>query len=182
MYSSTPQNVSEPAHEFGKRFVDRHEDLKADVPKTLDKYRIRASNKTNLSHFFQKIFLYYIKNSVLPGNIYNIDETSLRADSETTTKVVGKSDETVVIEEKESVAGFTAVFTIAANGDKLPSLFLVDHAYNPYILEHADRNTVLLSSKSGWMTKELFETYFEFYLMPEIILRMRGRFFSFPLF
>jgi hypothetical protein len=162
-------------HGFAKHFVDRHKHLKAEKPKKLDLSRIRASNKTHLSNFFRQVFLYYVKNGVLPGNIYNMDESSLRSDADAQTKLVGRCDGKFIIEEKESVKKFTVLFTVAANGEKLPSLFLVDESYNPMLLENSDINTVILSSKRGWMTKEIFESFFEYYLLPAIVQRIRVR-------
>jgi hypothetical protein len=112
----------------------------------------------------------------LPGNIYNLDESSLRSDAETSTHLVGRSDGKLVTLEKESVKGFTVLFTVAGSGEKLPSLFLVENAYNPLILENADSNTIELPSKSDWITKEIFEAFFEYHLLPIIVQRLRARF------
>jgi hypothetical protein len=149
--------------------------LRTKLPSVLEIARIRSSNQDALRPFYHRLFELLTRNTYLPQNIYNYDETSLRTDAASKRKYVISSEiSSLSVEERRSITSITLGMTVAANGSRLPGLLLMDtKARAPIadVLPLITENVLVLSTQNGWITKETFCQYMRSVVIPSIVAR-----------
>ena len=147
-------------------FRARHSKLTIRTPQPLSYCRALCANTQVISDFFGKLGAIYGRlNLVLkPMQIFNADETGVTV-VHTPGKVVAQLGRQNVYSVTSAERGktHTILACVSASGFVLPPLIIYPRKKN--VPEHLKEGAVLFrNSKSGWITKELYLEWFDFFL------------------
>jgi hypothetical protein len=133
---------------------------------------LEATNQCAVRPFFEDLFKLFVKHHYLPSNIYNFDESSLRCDEPWKTHVISPWSDPVLTSATDSIASTTFALCIAANGEKLESLLILNEKYAKLADVYERESIIVKVSPSGWINKELFTMFMENTLLPHIVKRL----------
>ncbi|KAF0704947.1 hypothetical protein AaE_014703 [Aphanomyces astaci] len=134
-----------------KRFLDRHPHLKVTKAQVLSKPR-NAVDSATVIHFFHDLAHSASLVNMDPSRIFNMDETSFSPSKTSKKVVVHESTRSVHAEETPASAHVTIVACVAADGTKMPPLFVLpgDRVTTEACASLTIPGAALTTSEKGW--------------------------------
>jgi hypothetical protein len=159
-----------PSRSWVYDFIYKHERIKLLKPIQLGLAQIRASLKSNVKSWLDKIHYLITKRNYEKDLIIQVDETSCLVHShQRGKKVVDSTIGYLPTLCKPPIVHLTCVFGINALGGHVPTQLLVPACYPiPGTCLQRFPDLKVGRTSSGWMTKQLWEDYVKGILFPEI--------------
>lgn len=147
-----------------KGFLRRHPDLSIRKPEATSAARAMGFNKVAVSKFYQLLGEIYDKYKLTPNKIYNCDETGISVVSKTKSKILALKGRKQVGSLSSAERGQTITVEICFNaaGTYMPPLMIFPRQrMKPELLDHAPPGTEGVCNARGWITTEIFLTWFK---------------------
>lgn len=121
-------------------------------------------NKVAVNKFYQLLGDIYDKYELTPDKIYNCDETGISVVSKTKSKILAMKGRKQVGLLSSAERGQTITVEICFNaaGTYMPPLMIFPRQrMKPELLDHAPPGTTAVCNPRGWITSEIFLTWFK---------------------
>lgn len=157
---STPFNSQTgPSNKWIRSFLKRHRELSLRTADSLDESRANL-NQSDVDDYFQLLDGVLQKHSLLPSQIYNMDETGFSGKETFKIKVMGRKGSKRVYQKAVRFPGHTTVVSCAAaSGDVIPPLTIFEGTC-PDDIQGVPSTWTFSSSKSGYINSEIFHLWF----------------------
>ncbi|RQM20338.1 hypothetical protein B5M09_013296 [Aphanomyces astaci] len=134
-----------------KRFLERNQDLKIAKARTLSKPR-NGVDKDTVVEFFHELAHSMSRVDMDPSRVFNMDETSFSPSKTSRKVVVQRTTKNVYVQEATASAHVTIVACVAANGTKIPPLFVLpgDTVSTLECDSLSIPGAAITTSKKGW--------------------------------
>lgn len=165
-------------HQFSKKtglagkdwlfsFVNRH-GLSQRVAESTSSARINGFNEEEFVKFFQNLKKVQDDKNFTPSNIYNCDETGISVIPKCQSKIIAKKGRRRVGQKTSGERGetVTAEICVSATGSYLPPVLLFPRVkVNESFLEGKPAESWAIFNRTGWMDKESFTKWFEWFIL-----------------
>jgi hypothetical protein len=168
MKVKNPFSEAGPSRKWVRSFLKRHTlQLSLRTPDHVDGGRA-ALNQVEVDQFFNILQSVYDDHpNITSAQVYNCDETGFSAKETTKVKVIAKKGQKRVYLQQVKFTGHTTVLMAAsAAGDVLPPFVIHQESCPSDALSSAPSGWKADSSKSGWITTNLFQKWFEEVFIP----------------
>lgn len=119
-------------------------------------------NKVAVGKFYQLLGEIYDKYKLTPDKIYNCDETGISVVSKTKSKILALKGHVGSLSSTERGQTITVEICFNAAGTYMPPLMIFSRQrMKPELLDHAPPGTEGVCNARGWITTEIFLTWFK---------------------
>ena len=145
-------------YDWLKGFMGRHPKLSLRSPEATSLGRATSFNKSNVDAFVHNLKSIYEQYKLAPDCIYNCDETGVSTVN-TPPKVIAERGQKQVGQVTSAERGeqVTVLCTVNAIGNAVPPVFVFPRIrFKDIFLKGAPPGSLALTSKTGWMSSDLF--------------------------
>lgn len=152
-----------PGWEWGKLFLERHQDLKATLGHNISRSRAQV-NEDKINEFFNNLESEI--QGVPPENIFNFDETGFHDDPKKKKLLFRRKCRNPEVIRNSTKSCYTAIFCGNAAGEMLPPYFIfkAKNAWSDWLFG-ATRGSRMTVTKSGWIDLESFDDWFKYHFL-----------------
>lgn len=153
-----------------KGFFQRHKELAVRLPERTSLSRAVGFNKPKVTMYFDLLgTTLYDKNGnrMIPEeNIYNVDETGFTICQKSQSIVGKKGKKNIgILCSAEKGKNVTVVCCVSASGNYIPPMFIFPRVrVRDEFLYRGPIGAIQRANKTGWITEELFEEWFDHFL------------------
>ncbi|XP_059061706.1 tigger transposable element-derived protein 6-like [Achroia grisella] len=147
-----------------KGFLKRHSDLSIRKPEATSAARAMGFNKVAVGKSYSLLGEIYDKYNLTPDRIFNCDETGISCVSKTKSKIIAEKGRKQVGSLSSAERGQTVTVEVCFNAAGTympPTLIFPRQRMKQELLDRAPPGTTAECNAKGWITTEIFLSWFQ---------------------
>lgn len=153
-------------YDWAENFLKRNPEVSLRKPELTSQARIKGFNRDAAKLFFQNLEIVQNKYEFHPCRIFNVDETGITTVQKPQCVIAPKGQKQVgMASSLERGRTTTVVCAMSPTGMFIPPMFIYGNPRLNYEQKRGGpHGSIYTSSKSGWITSELFVTWLEHFV------------------
>lgn len=159
-------NTKLAGYDWADNFLKRNPEVSLRKPELTSQARIRGFNRDAVKYFFGNLETVLNKYEFHPCRIFNVDETGVTTVQKPQCVIAPKGQKQVgMASSLERGRTTTVVCAMSPTGIFIPPMFIYGNSRLNYEQKRGGpHGSIYKSSKSGWITSELFVTWLEHFV------------------